>query len=123
MPFARMREGMISESASHTTTPGPMENDATKSEMTSMQANVEHVADSTLSIERRIQELNKAKDNLGSIVSDLSAVSQENAASTEETNASMEELNATFSLISESAGGLQRLAEEMAQTIGYFKSE
>ena len=97
--------------------------DATKSEMTSMQANVEHVADSTLSIERRIQELNKAKDNLGSIVSDLSAVSQENAASTEETNASMEELNATFSLISESAGGLQRLAEEMAQTIGYFKSE
>lgn len=96
---------------------------ATRTEMSSMQANVVHVAASSANIEQRIRELNAAKDNLGTIVSDLSAVSEENAASTEETNASMEELNATFSLISASAGDLQRLAQEMAQTIGYFRSE
>ena len=28
IPFARIRLGMSSESASHTTTPGPIENDA-----------------------------------------------------------------------------------------------
>ena len=42
-------------------------------------------------------------------------------ASTEETNASMQELNATFSLITESANKLQKLAEEMTDTISFFK--
>ena len=45
-----------------------------------------------------------------------------NAASTEETNASMEELNATFSIITESASKLQVLAENMTETISYFKT-
>ena len=69
-----------------------------------------------------IGQLNKAKDQLMEIISDLSAISEENAASTEETNASMEELNATFSIITESASKLQVLAENMTETISYFKT-
>ena len=67
--------------------------------------------------------LNDAKNGLMEIISDLSAISEENAASTEETNASMEELNATFTIISESAGKLQTLAEELKDNISYFKVE
>lgn len=97
--------------------------DSTKSEMESMVYNVENVAVSSANIETKVKRLGSTKNNLGSIVSDLSAASEENAASTEETNSSMEELNATFALINESAAGLQRLAEEMAEAIGYFRNE
>ena len=86
-----------------------------------MAENVENVSGSTNSIATHIDQLNVAKDKLVEIISDLSAISEENAASTEETNASMQELNATFSIITESANTLQKLAEEMAETISYFK--
>ncbi len=95
--------------------------DDTQNNMKSMAENVENVSGSTNSIATHIDQLNVAKDKLVEIISDLSAISEENAASTEETNASMQELNATFSIITESANTLQKLAEEMAETISYFK--
>lgn len=95
--------------------------DDTQSNMRSMADNVENVSNSTDSIEGHIDQLNTAKDKLVEIISDLSAISEENAASTEETNASMQELNATFSIITESANKLQGLAENLTDTISYFK--
>ena len=93
----------------------------TKSNMQSMAENVDNVSDSTGSIAGHIDKLQSAKDKLVEIIADLSSISQENAASTEETNASMEELNATFSIITEAAGRLQTLAENMTESMSYFK--
>lgn len=95
--------------------------DDTKSNMQGMAANVENVSGSADSIAEHVEKLDAAKDKLLEIISDLSSISQENAASTEETNASMQELNATFSIITESASKLQELAENMTETMSYFK--
>ncbi|MCR5251361.1 MAG: methyl-accepting chemotaxis protein [Lachnospiraceae bacterium] len=95
--------------------------DSTRNNMVSMSGNVDSVKDTSDHISNRIEKLNEAKSGLMEIISDLSAISEENAASTEETNASMEELNATFTMISESAGKLQGLAEDLTATIRYFK--
>ncbi len=96
--------------------------DDTQSNMDSMADNVKNVSSSAGSIAGHIDQLNAAKEKLIEIISDLSAISEENAASTEETNASMQELNATFSIITESAEKLQVLAENMTDTISYFKT-
>ncbi len=93
----------------------------TKNNMSEMLENVQNVSKSADNIEDRVGELNKAREALDAIIEDLSAISEENAASTEETNASMEELNATFSLISQSATDLQDLANQLNDTISYFK--
>lgn len=95
--------------------------DTTKAEMAKMAENVQNVANSSLQIQEQAKNLEQAKDSLVGIISDLSAVSQENAAATEETNASMEELNATFTLIANSANDLQTIAENMQETISYFR--
>ncbi|MBR1471844.1 MAG: methyl-accepting chemotaxis protein [Lachnospiraceae bacterium] len=95
--------------------------DSTKENMVTMSGNVTHVKDTSSHITGRIASLNDAKNGLMEIISDLSAISEENAASTEETNASMEELNATFTIISEAAGRLQGLSNELADIISYFK--
>ncbi len=97
--------------------------DSTKTDMETMSVNVQNVSEGTNNITARIEQLNAAKISLGEIISDLSAISEENAASTEETNASMQELNATFSIITDSSLRLQEIAEEMQQTVSYFKSE
>ena len=95
--------------------------DTTRNDMVDMMDNVRNVSDSSSLISNRVAELDKAKENLLSIIADLSAISEENAASAEETNASMEELNATFTLISNSADDLRKLAVTLNETISYFK--
>ena len=96
--------------------------DATKTNMVTMNENVVNVKNTSTEISDRVSSLNEAKNGLMEIISDLSAISEENAASTEETNASMEELNATFTLISDSASKLQKLASDLTDTISYFKA-
>ncbi len=95
--------------------------DSTRVNMETMSGNVGHVKETSTHITGRISSLNEAKNGLLEIIADLSAISEENAASTEETNASMEELNATFTMISEAAGRLQGLANELADIISYFQ--
>ncbi len=92
----------------------------TRDDMQSMSDIVTSVADSSNQISDRVRTLNAAKMSLVEIIQDLSAISEENAASTEETNASMQELNATFSIISESAHSLQKIAVDLGDTISYF---
>ncbi len=95
--------------------------DDTKNNMESMSGNVASVKSTSSDISGQVNRLNDAKNGLLGIISDLSAISEENAASTEETNASMEELNATFTVISESAGRLQSLAQDLKNNISYFR--
>ena len=95
--------------------------DATKQDMHDMMENVNNVSESSELISIRVAELDKAKESLLSIISDLSAISEENAASTEETNASMEELNATFNILNSDAAQLKELAEKLSDTISFFK--
>ena len=96
--------------------------DITRSDMESMSQSVDSVKATSDDINNRIIALDKAKNGLTEIISDLSAISEENAASTQETNASMEELNATFTIISDSAEKLQSLSNDLAQTIAYFRN-
>ena len=96
--------------------------ESTREEMEEMAGNAVSVEESCGVIGARIKELGSAKVSLGSIVADLSAVSEENAASTEETNASMAELNNAFSVISDSAEKLEKLAGELSETMGYFRT-
>ena len=93
----------------------------TKTDMDSMIAEVDKVADGTRRINDRIDAVNNSKNNLIEVISDLSAISQENAAATEQTNASVEELNATFEVINKSAGDLQQMANELDGLISFFK--
>ncbi|MCR5033215.1 MAG: methyl-accepting chemotaxis protein [Lachnospiraceae bacterium] len=95
--------------------------DATKQDMFQMDEGVRSVFGGTSDIATRVEDLNKAKENLAGIIDDLSAISEENAASTEETNASMEELNATFSVINESASDLKELAGKLQQEMAFFR--
>ena len=95
--------------------------DSTRENMETMSGNVTHVKDTSTHITDRVSSLNEAKNGLLEIIADLSAISEENAASTEETNASMEELNATFLMIGEAADKLQKLSNELADIISYFK--
>ena len=95
--------------------------DSTKSDMEVMSSNVSNVSATSGNISGRVATLTDAKNGLTEIISDLSAISEENAASTEQTNASMEELNATFTIISDSASKLQRLAKELEDNISFFK--
>ena len=94
--------------------------ESTQSDMVSMQGNVDNVTDSSGHISSRIGTLNRSKDSLVSLISDLSAISEENAASTEETTASMQELNATFEVISQSAEELKVLAQKLNEEISFF---
>ncbi len=97
--------------------------DSTKADMEVMSENVEKVKLRSDNISERVNALAEAKNQLVSIITDLSAISEENAASTEETNASMQELNTTFTVISDSAAKLQVIAEDLTDTMAYFKTE
>ncbi len=93
---------------------------STRENMERMVSNVDTVSRDSEGIASRISGLREAKDQLGNIIADLSAISEENAAATQETNASMVELNHTFSLITEEAQKLEKLASDLTDTISYF---
>ena len=95
--------------------------DETKGVMEEMERGVNSVTASTEEIAGRIRALDDAKNNLLSIIEDLSAISEENAASSETTNASMQELNATFEVINQSADELKDLAVQLDEQISFFR--
>jgi methyl-accepting chemotaxis protein len=61
------------------------------------------------------------KDDIISVIGNLSAISEENAAGTEEASASVEEQTAAMGQIANASEGLAKLAEEMNQSISKFK--
>lgn len=72
-------------------------------------------------IASKIDGLNANKDSIISSVSDLSAISEENAASNEEVAASITTVNANVSEITVSSSSNKTLAEELEETVSYFK--
>lgn len=94
--------------------------DTTRTTMQEMSVNVTNVSNSSKMISDHIEKLNKAKNELIAIISDLSAVAQENAASAEQTNASMQELNSTFTVITDAAERLHLLSNDLSDAISYF---
>ena len=91
-------------------------------------ADMRFVADSTQRIGQtsaqlagRVDELNRTREDLEGVLRDLSAASVQNVAFTEETTASMQELQTTFTVISESAGQLQGFADDLQETMSFFR--
>lgn len=75
-----------------------------------------------------IDELNESgkimenkRDNIISIIENLSAISEENAAGTEEASASVEEQTASMEQIANASEELAKLAEDMNQSVARFK--
>ncbi len=82
---------------------------------------VEKVKEVIVSINESSLEMENRKDEMISVIQNLSAISEENAASTEEASASVEEQTASMEEISSASEALSRLAEEMQESIAKFK--
>lgn len=82
---------------------------------------IEVVADAISTITTKTDNLNHHKDSVLDEINTLSAISEENAASCEETNASMEELKANVECIYEQAMDTQKVTDELADSVRYFK--
>lgn len=82
---------------------------------------IEVVADAISTITTKTDNLNHQKDSVLDEINTLSAISEENAASCEETNASMEELKANVECIYEQAMDTQKVTDELADSVRYFK--
>ncbi|WP_041720473.1 methyl-accepting chemotaxis protein [Alkaliphilus metalliredigens] len=67
------------------------------------------------------QSMEVKKDEIISIIENLSAISEENAAGTEEAAASVEQQTAAMEEIANGSDALARLAEEMQESIAKFK--
>ncbi|MBP3953044.1 methyl-accepting chemotaxis protein [Bacillus sp. YZJH907-2] len=67
------------------------------------------------------QDMQVKKDELISLIDNLSAIAEENAASTEEASASVEEQTASMNELATSSEELAKLAEKMQESISKFK--
>ena len=72
-------------------------------------------------ISDNMKELNKSRQTVTDIVSNLSAIAEENAASTEETSASTTEVSTSVQEISQNASHLRNISSELKQAISIFK--
>lgn len=82
---------------------------------------IEKMKEIIIEINQSGQVMEDKKDEIISIIENLSAISQENAAGTEEASASVEEQTASMEEIANSSDALARLAEEMQESIAKFK--
>ncbi len=94
---------------------------ATKTQFENVIADIETSRRDTNTINNQAQECDDARQNMVSIIANLSAISEENAAATQETTASMEELYATINLVSSSAVDLKELAVALEEETKFFK--
>ena len=62
-----------------------------------------------------------SKNNVESVISNLSGIIQDNAAATQETYASMEELNANITTMAHAAKRLKEVSDHLEGDISYFK--
>ncbi len=72
-------------------------------------------------ISENMKELNKSRQTVTDIVSNLSAIAEENAASTEETSASTTEVSTSVQEISQNASHLRDISSELKEAISVFK--
>lgn len=82
---------------------------------------IEKMKISIKALNQSSSEMGNKKDEIVSVIQNLSAISQENAAGTEEASASIEEQTASMEQIANASDILARLAEEMQTSIAQFK--
>lgn len=74
-------------------------------------------------IQKKSDALDSSREEILSVVTDLSAISEENASSTEETTASIMELNDRIDKMAKEASGLKDLAGNLENKIKVFKTQ
>ncbi len=74
-------------------------------------------------ISSNMSSLNKTREVVVDIVSNLSAIAEENAASTEETNAAVSEVSASVQQVSASAATLKSIADQLNKAVNTFKTK
>lgn len=74
-------------------------------------------------ISSNMSSLNKTREVVVDIVSNLSAIAEENAASTEETNAAVSEVSASVQQVSASAATLKAIADQLNKAVNTFKTK
>ena len=84
-------------------------------------ANIDVSRNGIKEISDNMQELNKSRQTVTDIVSNLSAIAEENAASTEETSASTTEVATSVQEISQNASHLREISSELKDAISIFK--
>lgn len=72
-------------------------------------------------LEKRLEEVNKYKDEVVLAIQNISAVTEETAASTEELSASMEEQAATMEVISNNTNSLVKIIGKLEELVNRFK--
>lgn len=82
---------------------------------------IEDVKDGIQLIESSGLEMEHKKQEIMTVIENLSAISEENASVTEEASASIEEQSATLEEITRSSNQLAKLAEEMGLQVKQFK--
>ncbi len=74
-----------------------------------------------LSISKKAENLNKARETVLDVVQNLSAIAEENAANTEETSAVFTTVNESIKTISNMASELTAMSSDIEENIGVFK--
>ena len=95
--------------------------DNVAADMHMMSDSVNRMAGAAAQMQDTLAELERTRDDLTGKIQALYAMSEQSAASTEETTASMQELHSTFTIMSESAGQLQDLADDLKETMSFFR--
>ncbi|WP_029322601.1 methyl-accepting chemotaxis protein [Butyrivibrio sp. AE3004] len=88
-----------------------------------MLALLEETEEGNKQIVELVETMNSDKENILNSVESLSSISEENAASTEETSASLTQLDSTMESIVDQAVDLQKIAEELTDSVKFFKVE
>lgn len=97
--------------------------DETRSNFIILDKDIKLTVDKIADIESKVQQLDKMRQILIDIISNLSAVSEENAASSEQTTASIEELSSTIAQMCESIKDVKNKAQKLYASIEVFKIE
>lgn len=95
----------------------------TNEKFTGINTAVESMKKLLLSVNDSGNEMEEKKNEIISIIENLSAISQQNAAGTEEASAAVEEQTATIEGIAHSSENLAKLAEQLQDNIAKFKYE
>ena len=93
----------------------------TKDAFNTLEADINQTMDKIESVNIGAEELNKAREEVVDVITNLSAISEENAASAEEITASTEELASTVNQICENVNGVKDQAEDLLRQVELFK--
>ncbi len=93
----------------------------TRSDMQFMKDSLHRLGEASERAACRMEDIRQTREDLEGVIRDLAAAAVQNVAFTEETTASMQELHTTFTVMSESAGQLQVLADDLRETVSFFR--